>query len=645
MPFAPIQIPFPVAAVVAKNPSDFAAVRTTTPPKIDGEIGLEEWPDTIRRNRFVTEDTGAETDQKAEFWLTYDKDAIYFAGRLKADPSKILAVEHRQNVSVQSNDHFVLVIDPLGDGTNFNAFRINPRGATQIQLAGGRAAKTEWLGEFEAKGRVTETGWEFEARIPWAIMSLAPAARRDLRFNVAYYSPQFNRSFIHHFAQNSRDFPLWRQVETPEPASNRSIKLLPYGYLGIDDNKNHITNVGLDIKTALSDKVQAVATVNPDFRNIENDILSLDFSYFARLGGENRPFFQEGSEYRAVGSRLFASQKIEGIDFGFNTYGALSNSAQFNAIGVVDFGKKRAIQTSFQKQLDAKNNLSLSYVGLSEPGVDNHVGVLNFGHRSGSYEFYAGHRQSEDTIDKSGMMSNVGVFYGHKAFRGGVEAEVASASFMPRAGFLTERDYRNYSGWMDWNRQYKKGPIQSIGHNAFLMTATRNDGSFYKNETGIFNRLELRNGVTVGAFIARSSFLGSNDQQFNYFINFPNNNPYTNLNFGQTYARFSDQMFRSTDIGVNYRLRPQMQLNLSSQFVEFNGSQTQQIASLRMDRGKYESYGLKFVRRDNDINFTASYRLSGKRGPEYFIVLGDPNAQKFQKQLVIKAVVPIEIKY
>ena len=90
--------------------------------------------------------------------------------------------------------------------------------------------------------------------------------------------------------------PIWAKVSLPKQSHDQSISLLPYTYVGYDPDIHRVVNGGLDLKTKLSDQVALVGTINPDFRNIENQILSIDFSRFERLAGESRPFFQEGSD-------------------------------------------------------------------------------------------------------------------------------------------------------------------------------------------------------------------------------------------------------------------------------------------------------------------------------------------------------------
>ncbi|MFX9097180.1 hypothetical protein ABTN72_19195, partial [Acinetobacter baumannii] len=81
-------------------------------------------------------------------------------------------------------------------------------------------------------------------------------------------------------------WPYMTRISTGTIVRPRSFKLLPYTYLGVDEGGKPINNFGLDLKAPLSQNLDMVATVNPDFRNVENAILSLDFSYFARLAND-----------------------------------------------------------------------------------------------------------------------------------------------------------------------------------------------------------------------------------------------------------------------------------------------------------------------------------------------------------------------
>ena len=67
------------------------------------------------------------------------------------------------------------------------------------------------------------------------------------------------------------------------------------------------------------------------------------------------------------------------------------------------------------------------------------------------------------------------------------------------------------------------------------------------------------------------------------------------------------------------------------------------IFSANYDLGKDRYLSGRLVRSDNDTNFYIALRQSGNLGTEYFLILGDPNAQRFRSSLILKVTVPFEI--
>ena len=135
---------------VPQGPRSLPGIKLPKAPKIDGVLAPGEWPDGARGEGFKDKGTGTVSDEKAEFWIGYDDRHVYFSARAMTNPTKIVAEEYRQNVNLQGNDSFLLALDGLSSGQDFDVFTINAQGATNLRLAGGRAAKTEWLGDFEA---------------------------------------------------------------------------------------------------------------------------------------------------------------------------------------------------------------------------------------------------------------------------------------------------------------------------------------------------------------------------------------------------------------------------------------------------------------------------------------------------------------
>lgn len=637
-----------LATAQTNQPYTYPGYKAVTPPTIDGEISETEWPPETRREGFFDGDTGLPSDEKGEFWVMYDEEAIYFAGRAYTDPNKIQAEEYRQNVGLMGNDNFSLMIDPYGFGSDRNQFSANASGATSIRLAGGRAAKTEWLGEIEAKGRKTDTGWQVEMKIPWAIMSLPPAGKRDLKFVVGWYRSNRQGTYTHVFVNNeSAKVPIWAGVEVPKVEKKRMLHLLPYTYVGVEEGEGAIVNGGVDMKSELSDSTTFVGTINPDFRNIENSILSLDFSYFERLGRESRPFFQEGENYFRTGfdQSLFASQRIDQIDTGFKAFGQVTPQLAVGAMSLFDFGRQQASVITLDYNPTVQSNIEFAYVGNEQPGARNHAGQLNLSMEQGRIGYYLNSQVTDDQVKGTGFRSSAGFRYSDHGFRGGIEYNMVTPAFYPRIGFSREQDLKGFLAHFGQEVTLAGGPISRYEFGLFTMTLDHFDGGFYRNSVGVESSVTLRNRISAEVGVEFSSFESSHDSIYSFEMGFPAGDPYRGIGIGYSAGEFQGTDYESIEINARYRPMPRVQLDLRSQWVSFVENENQHIFGLRYDIGSYESIGGRLVAENNDLNWYLSYRMSGKRGVEYFLLVGDPRAETFSNRVILKVVMPIAVKY
>ncbi len=627
---------------------DFFGVRVSNAPDIDGQISENEWPAQARESGFSDKDTNLASNEPAEFWLTYDSEFIYFAGRVKTDPNKIIDEEYRQNVSVRGNDNFGFSIDPFGNANNFNTFETNASGATSISLAGGRAAKTEWIGEIEANGRKTENGWECEMRIPWSIMTLPAAGVSNPRFNVNWYRSNKNNSYTWKYTNgDSSLIPYWMGIEIPAIEKARSIKLLPFWTSSAEEGKPVGFNSGLDLKASINDQIQVVGTINPDFQNIESAVLSLDFSRFERLGNENRPFFQEGERYFRTGfsQRLFAPQRIGRIDAGLNTYGNINSSTQFGLMSAANFGDQQATIFAVSSQIASNRSVQAAYVRNDQMGLENNSGQLNYFDRYGKFGIFLNNQFTDDQVLGSGWRNSWGFNFNEGGTSIGVDYEQVSPEFFPRLGFSPERDFKGLGVFMQQEFTPEKGLFNNYEYRISTGSYERYNGSFYKNQFGI--GLE---GVTRFGWFGQlranwSNFEGSADHIYSLELGFPAGNPYRGLGIEYSTGQFDGLDYRS--IGVNARYKPlkRMQMSLRTQFVDYAGSGRQHVLGMSYDLDRYQSIAGRFVEEDGRSNWYLSYRMSGKLGNEYFLIIGDPRSDQFANRLAFKMTIPLEVRY
>ncbi|MCW5936601.1 MAG: hypothetical protein KIT11_04765 [Fimbriimonadaceae bacterium] len=634
---------------VPGSQASIEAKRVERPPVIDGKLLDSEWPAEPTGRGFRDADTGEISNEDAVFWLTYDSNFVYFAAKAFTDPRKVIDEEYRANVSLSGNDSFFLDLDMFGTGQSADSFGVNAAGATAISLAGGRAAKTEWLGEFEAYGAKVSDGWQCEAKIPWRLITCPRTAVTTAKFNVRWF--RTNKANTYQWRYVKGDFSRsasWLNVYLPRFVDSREIKLLPYAYAGLDEKTALIADAGLDAKTGIGDQIQLVGTINPDFRNVEQGVLSLDFSYFERLVAEARPFFQEGSQFRRTGfdQQLFTSQRIRKIDAGLNAYGKLDANTSFGALSVADFGKRAAHVVSVDRQLNGGDTIAATFVSNEDPGRRNRAYQLNYFDRlNDAVTLFINNQLTDDQVRKTGSRNATGFTYNADGWEGDFEYTQVTPEFFPRIGFSPERDFRGFSMGLTRETPLQHGPIQDHYFGASVLYYDHFDSRPYRRSANTYFGGSLRSRLRIDGEFSFSTFEGSADRLGAIFLSWPNGNRYRRWSLGYTNGMFGGEAYDSINAQIAYRPVRRLQLNVATQVVKFRGYGRQNILSFNYDIGRYEAVGGRLVNSGDDLNWYLSYRLSGRKGNEYFVVLGDPNSRTFTRQLVLKVVVPLSLKF
>lgn len=645
MPFAPL----PVFATA--NPPEIRSVRLTTPPVLDGKIEDAEWAGVpVFAGPGYDEDTGAVGPENSEFRIAYDSKYIYYAARLTdSQPNKIRATEFRTNVNLGGDDFCGMYIDPFGTFTDINNIDINPQGATNLRVNGGRAAKREWLGAVEARSRRTPTGWETEARIPWSVLRLPSAGKRDLRVNFYRVLSRTRRGYIHENIANGQiaNTPIWKDVEVPESRHDKAVKLLPYAYGGYEDGKGVLANSGLDVKYGLTDDIDLIGSINPDFRNIENQVLSVDFSYFERLAGETRPFFLEGSDYfrTSQDAPLFAPQRISTFDGGIKAYGKIGNRTQIATLHANDLGIEDDTVAAIRQNLGPRTNLNIAGTRLARPGLENSASFIGAYHGIGAWETFFQHQSTRDTLDGQGRRVNTGLTYQQKGWFGLGEWVEVTPNFNPRLGFAPRRDMRGFNGNFGYQRVQPKGQIQQWEANINGSDLRTFDGGNFSRGGGGFGSVTMRSGVDLDFGFNVERIFGNDDRLFFFDFDRANGDPYRNFGFGVESGRIAGKDYLSLRPRVSYRPLPRLQLSGSYQSVRHFDTSDQTMLTANYDLNLSDSVSGRFIQQDKRTSWYLAFRRAGNKGAEYYVILGEPRVdlnRSFQASLIVKAVFPFD---
>lgn len=643
--FALIALSAVAPLAVAQAPR-VPAVKMEVPPVIDGIVNDSEWAHATRVTELYAQDNDEPAPEASEIFIAYDENFIYIAGRLfDAEPHNIRAIAYQQNVSLQGDDSLSLSLDVFGNNTDFSRFSINPRGATSLQIAGGRAPKPEWIGNFVAAARITDTGWEVEARIPWELMRLPNPGERDLRFDLSRRIWRYDRTFQLGKTRGGRneDRPIWEGVDVPSVRRETIVNLLPYAYVGYSDDDEFIFNSGVDFRTIVSDELSVVGTVNPDFRNIERQILDLSFSRFDRIAGESRPFFLEGSSF--WNSRLITTQLIDSFDVGLNMHGRLTDSLSYGILNTVDFGNENAFVSKFSYQPSSQISADLALVNLDRPGVDNTAVELQFGHRNGPAGFQVQRRQVFDQTTGEGYSQSASASYQAREWFMALSYDEVSPDYRPRLAFIRERNYRSYGTFGRWGRSWLTGPINGFAINVGGSHATRLNGDQYRDRFSLGTEIDWRAGYSFGANYSQENFEGTVDQSWNFRVSALRRDPNRNISVGYTSAVFNNNPFTSFNVNLFYRPVDTVRMNLSYQWVDFVNIRDQAILTVNYDMGNSYFLSGRAVKRDSDINYFLTFERSNVLGTEFFLIIGDPNARTFQPQIIFKVVTPLTLSF
>jgi hypothetical protein len=306
---------------------DVRIPKITTSPAIDGKLDEALWSEASMLTGFsqyhpVDRQPAADSTEVLVMYTDY---AIYFGIRA-FETHGAVAANLADRDKIFSSDNVELILDTFNDRRRALVFSFNPLG---IQSDGtyaegsGTDRSPDFL--FESKGRVTETGYEIEVRIPF----------KNIRYQqtkVQQWGVQVIRRVMH-----SGQEQTWTPAERGAASFlEQSGKLLDLTSLkqGLVMDVNPVmtstaagapasatdplwkyrspnTEYGGTVRWGITPNMSLNATVNPDFSQVESDVGQTIFDPRSAISfPEKRPFFLEANENFQVPNSLIYTRRI-----------------------------------------------------------------------------------------------------------------------------------------------------------------------------------------------------------------------------------------------------------------------------------------------------------------------------------------------
>ena len=307
---------------------------------IDGVLDEPAWKEAAVLSGFsqFSPVDGVPAQDSTEVLVWYSPSAIHFGIRAYEAHGAVHATLADRD-RIFSDDHVQIFLGTFDDGRQATVFAVNPLGVqgdgTLVEQGGQRAGSfsAAQVGResadlnpdfvFQSKGRVTDTGYEVEIRIPFK--TLRYQARPEQRWGLHILRSVQHSGYEDSWVAAKRDAASFLgqsgHIEgltglrrglvldlNPEVTARTVGIRAPDGSWSSDAEN---PEVGGNVRWGITNNLTMNGTVNPDFSQVEADAGQLAFDPRSALFfPEKRPFFLDGSEQFRTPNNLIYTRRI-----------------------------------------------------------------------------------------------------------------------------------------------------------------------------------------------------------------------------------------------------------------------------------------------------------------------------------------------
>ena len=276
---------------------------------IDGRLDEAAWTSAVPASRFVQREPveGADPDKATQVRVLYDADAIYIGARMFDDHPEHIGRQLVRRDERGQFDLFSVSIDPNNDKRTGYQFRVSAAGVQRdAYLYDDVRQDDAWDAVWESAVTIDDRGWVAEMRIPLS----------QIRYESTDSSQSWGVNFMRRCLATNEiiDFALQSRLRYGRvsvlgrlnglvlPSDTRRLDVRPY-FLGgartaraeqgnpFFDGSDFNARAGFGARYGIGSNYHLVATINPDFGQVEVDPAVVNLSAFETFFQEQRPFF------------------------------------------------------------------------------------------------------------------------------------------------------------------------------------------------------------------------------------------------------------------------------------------------------------------------------------------------------------------
>ena len=638
------------------------AVCVQAAPTIDGSLDDACWQQVQVFSDFKEWHHGSDAPETTRVRLCCDSDTLYAAFEcLDSHPQRILAEQTQRGCGMGKDDHVKLLLDTLNTQLSYYEFAVNPIGTQSQCIPTGAADNITWRGDWQAAAQTTQTGWCAEMAIPFAGLRYPSGADT---FGIAFcrYSPAYDKEWVYPNLGPNYDlarFASLNGLDLPRQAGRPVV--MPYVVASTEPDRT-FTQWGLDYKQELPDSVIAMATVNPDFTDVQDSVETISYSYYKeRYRSEYRPFFQEGSEL-FPDRTAFYSRRIEDVDVGIKTFGEVGKHS-FAFLDALTFGEENHFAASYNYDATRDSGLGIYITGSDvkdaykadplEPDASYCVspgGFLRWRADSGTTTLtcrqYAS-KNSDGTPDGSFFQTTLvkEAAAGHLGYS--IQHDRIDGSYYVRDAYVPLSGIRGTFLKVDYFDRPADGRLTYWDVYA---TASRyydeTDDSVYYDSADLGISCETSSEWRVGAYFATGSWLGDTDSTALLQCAWKSRHLYGGGSFGYLVGKRAGLDYQEGWLDQSFRITPKLSMLVGYELTKLDGpfgsdTNSQFTVSGNYDISPERTATLWAVGRESDLNVSFTYRQTVRSGSDIYLIYGYPNTLTTQQRFAVKVVTPI----
>ena len=629
------------------------AVQVEGPPVIDGKLDDACWAKATRLESFYCGEYDGPAPEETIGFVCVSDQAIYVAVICNdKTPDDIAAAETRRNGDL-GNDDFVRVgVDPSHNHRDFYAFDVNAAGTQRDNPPGDSAAKIEWRGDWKAAACRMPTGWQAEFAIPFSALR-CQAGQTTFGLGIQRY---LGKDRVHATWPNmgkTEDRALSADLTGLHPCLTKARPIfMPYVTIDSGDGFERGVDAGLDVQYKLPNGLTTLASFNPDFRQIEDVVEPISFSYTERFLRDPRPFFVTGSDGYLPREHLLYTRRIKDFDAGVKVFGTVGNDT-IGLFDAVTFGEENSLAAGLthrfgddfnakllmvsHRQLGEPNNLAYGldacYKWRRPNGYDNLWTVLYQSQTQGvgsggSYAIGGTHDRGPGTVYYDWMLRRL------------------TPNFNPALGYFP--DPPSIGGSLNFQQTdiYDKGSLFARQWALYMQYYPFLDGSgMYRSQFAPAYAWLTRGGQLYVVQVERGRYFGFDNANTTVVHGWHNNDTYRRgeLDLAKGKAAGGDLFYARFDQG----LKPTSRLCLrvvgeytALDLPEGSTHDYQAVLTTSYDLTTEKSVAARAIWRNDGFSAYAAYRQVVRKGMDAYVIVGDPDPARtgFTNRLVVKLI-------